>query len=64
MAQNTNLNHLVEPSFQWVNRHFVLAFENDAQVTSNEIYSLPDLEIKEYNVFIDGKYFFCLTSQR
>ena len=26
---NPNLNHLVEPSFQGVNRHFVLAFENE-----------------------------------
>ena len=30
LAQNPNLNHLVEPSFQGVNRLFVLAFENDA----------------------------------
>ena len=29
LAQNPNLNHLVEPSFQAVNRLFVLAFEND-----------------------------------
>ena len=28
LAQNANLNHLVEPSFQGVNRLFVLAFEN------------------------------------
>ena len=29
LAQNPNLNHLVEPSFQGVNRLFVLAFENE-----------------------------------
>ena len=29
MRQNLNLNHLVEPSFQGVNRFFVLAFEDD-----------------------------------
>ena len=29
LAQNPNLNHLVEPSFQGVNRLFVLTFEND-----------------------------------
>ena len=34
LKQNPNLNHLVEPSFQRVNRPFVLAFENDAQRTS------------------------------
>ena len=31
LPQNPNLNHLVEPSFHGVNRHFVLAFEDDAQ---------------------------------
>ena len=31
LPQNPNLNHLVEPSFQGVNRLFVLAFENDTQ---------------------------------
>ena len=29
LAQNPNLNHLVEPSFQGVNRLFVLAFKHD-----------------------------------
>ena len=36
LAQNANLNHLIEPSFQGVNRLFVLAFENNAQRTSNK----------------------------
>ena len=31
LAQNPNLNHLDEPSFQGANRLFVLAFENDTQ---------------------------------
>ena len=31
LARNTNLNHFVEPSFQGVNRLYVLAFKNDAQ---------------------------------
>ena len=30
VARNSNLNHLVEPSFQGVHRLFVLAFEDDA----------------------------------
>ena len=34
LAQNENLNHLIEPSFQGINRLFVLAFENDGQRTS------------------------------
>ena len=43
LAQNPNLNHLVEPSFQGVNRLFVLAFENDAQRTSNKRCYLPNV---------------------
>ena len=31
LPQNPNLNHLVEPSFQGVNRLFILSFENDTQ---------------------------------
>ena len=58
LAQNANLNHLIEPSFQGVNRLFVLAFENDAQRTSNKRYYIPNVEIKDYNVIIDGKNFF------
>ena len=50
LAQNPNLNHLVEPSFQGVNRPFVLAFENDDDRTSNEQYYLPTVEIKDYNI--------------
>ena len=58
LRRNSNLNHLVEPSFQGVNRLFVLAFENDLQRTSNKIYYLLNVEIKEYNVMINGKNFF------
>ena len=39
LARNQNLNYLIEPSFQGVNRLFVLAFENDAQRTSHSIIS-------------------------
>ena len=35
LARNLNLNYLIQPSFQGINRLFVLAFENDAQRTSN-----------------------------
>ena len=47
MAQNPNLNHLIEPRFQGVNRLFVLAFENDKQRTSGKCY--------DYNVMINGE---------
>ena len=58
LAQNVNLNHLIEPSFQGVNRLFVLAFEDDAQRISRKRYYIPNVEIKDYNVMIDGKNFF------
>ena len=57
LAQNLNLNHLIEPSFQGINRLFILAFENDDQRTSNKRYYIPNVEIKDYNVMIDGKTF-------
>ena len=47
LAQNANLNHLIEPSFQGINRLFVLAFENDAQRTSNRRYYIPNVKIKK-----------------
>ena len=55
LAQNANLNHLIKPSFEGLNRRFVLAFENDAQRISTKRYYLPNIEIKDYNVMIDGK---------
>ena len=38
LAKNPNLNHLVKPCFQEVNRLFVIAFENDVHRTSNKRY--------------------------
>ena len=58
LAQNPNLNHLVEPIFQGVNRLFVLAFENDNDRTSDEQYYPPTVEIKDYNIMINGENFF------
>ena len=58
LAQNSNLNHLTEPSFQGVYRLFVLAFENDAQRSGKKIYYIPNVDIKDYNVMIDEKHVF------
>ena len=58
LAQNPNLNHLVEPSFQGVYRLFVLAFENEDQKTRTSDYYLPNVEIKNYNIMIKGENFF------
>ena len=53
LSQNPNLNLLVEPSFQGVNRLFVLAFEDNEQRTSNKGYYIPNVEIKDYSVLIE-----------
>ena len=58
LEQNPNLNHLVEPSFQGVNKLMVLAFENNTQRTSHFGYYLTNAEIKNYNVMINGENFF------
>ena len=57
-AQNRYLNYLINPSFQGVNRIFVLSFENENDRTSHSTYYLPKVEIKDYNVMIDGRNFF------
>ena len=54
-AQNRNLNQLVNPSFQGVNRLFALSFENEDDKTSHSTYYLPKVEIKDYNIMINGK---------
>ena len=57
-AQNRYLNYLINPSFQGVNRLFVLHFENENGRTSHSTYYLPKVEIKDYNVMIDGRNIF------
>ena len=46
LAQNPSLKYLVGPSFQGVNRLFVLAFENGDDRTSNNEYYLPTVKNK------------------
>ena len=58
LAQNPGLNHLVEPSFQGVNRLYILAFENDTQRTSPKGHYLPNVKIKDYNIIINGENIF------
>ena len=58
LRRNADLNHLVEPSFQGVNRLFVLEFEGDAQRIVHTGYYLPNVEIKDYNIMINGENFF------
>ena len=61
--QNNNLSYLIEPTFTNVNRLFVLLF---ARTNAGDIrdyfshYHVPNSEIKDFNVLIDGKNFFDL----
>ena len=57
-AANNILNYLIDPTFTNVNRLFVLASENEGDRTSFSEYYVPKIEIKDYNVLIDGKPFF------
>ena len=52
------IDHLINPSFQGVNRVFVLSFENEDERKSHSTYYLPKVQIKDYNVMTDGKNFF------
>ena len=54
-AQGRYINHLINPSFQGVNRLFLLSFENEKGRRSHSAYYLPKVEIKDCNVMTDGK---------
>ena len=56
--QNQYLDFLIHPTFQGVNRIFVLPFENETQRTSYKRYYLPARKIKNYNVMIVGQNLF------
>ena len=53
-----NLNYLIDSTFNKVNRLFVLSFENEEDRTSFSKYYTPKVEIKDFNVLIEGKSFF------
>ena len=57
-TKTNHLNHLIDPTFTKVNRLFVLSFVNEEDGTSFSKYYEPKVEIKDFNVLIDGKSFF------
>ena len=62
--QNNNLNYLIDPTFTNVNRLFLLSFERNIIGDDRDSFSdcyVPNVEIKDFNVLIDGKSFFDLT---
>ena len=56
-ALNQYLDFLINPSLQGIKRLFVLSFENENDRTRHSNYYLQIVEIKDYNVKIDGRNF-------
>ena len=54
----TNIHYFIDPTFNIVNRLFVLSFENEDDGTSFPKYYTPSVEIKDFNILIDGKTLF------
>ena len=54
-TKTSHLNHLIDPTFSKFNRLFVLSFENEEDRTSFSKYYVPNVEIKDFSVLIDGK---------
>ena len=62
-GQNNNVNYLIDARFTNVNRLFVLSFARTILGDSRDSFSdyyVPNVEIKDFNVLIDGKSFFDL----
>ena len=58
--QNNNLNYLIDPTFNKVNFLFVLSFARNAEEDHRDSFShyyVPNAEIKDFNVLIDGRFF-------
>ena len=53
-----NLNFSTDPTFNNVNRLFVLAFPNEEDRRSFSKFYTPTVEIKDYNIIIDGEPFY------
>ena len=57
-TKNNNLNYLIDPTFTNVDRLFFLSSENETDITSFSKYYVTKVEIKDFNILIDGKSFF------
>ena len=57
-TRNRYLDYLNDPSFQGVNRFFVLSFMDDDRRESHKQYYFPTVEIKGYDAIIDGRNIF------
>ena len=57
-TKDNNLNYLIDATFTNVNRLFELTVQNEDDRTFFAKYYVPKVEIKDFNVLIDGKPFF------
>ena len=62
-TKNNNLNYLTDPTFTKVNRLFVLSFENQNNRTSFSNNYVPNVQIKYFNVLINGKTFLSMPTK-
>ena len=53
-----SLNYLIDPTVTKVNRLFALPFKTEEDGTSFAKYHVPSIEVKNFNVLIDGKRLF------
>ena len=53
-----NLNYLIDLTFNKFNRLFILSFVNEDDRIFYSKHYTPSIEIKDFNVLIDGKSFF------
>ena len=61
--QNNNLNYLIDPTFTKVNRVFLFSFAWNVRGNHRDSFSyyyVPNVEIKDFNLLIDGKSLFDL----
>ena len=57
-AKSNNLNYLIDPTFTKLNRLFVLSFENENNKTSFLKYYIQNVQIKDFNVLVEGQSIF------
>ena len=57
------MDYLIDPTFTKVNRLFVSSFARNAREDHRDSFSnyyVPNVEIKDFNILVDGKCFFDL----
>ena len=62
--KTNNLNYLIDLTFNKANRLFVLPFENEDYGMSFSKHHMLSIEIKDSNVLIDDKLFWCVIKNK